>query len=201
MHAPGRKLVITALAVLVVGAPLATSAVDAAPAGAAVTIVQHQLPAGDIEPAGITEGSDGNLWVTYTLGQTYDIGRITPSGHVTDFRVPSPVSEPLGIVSGSDGNLWFTESNANRIGRITTSGVVTEFLLPHPGSEPQFITPGPDGALWFTEIGGRRIGRITTGGAITEFPLPGAGAERKESPPGRTARSGSPIRPPAGSDG
>ena len=79
----------------------------------------------------ITAGADGNLWFT-VLGQDR-IGRITPSGAVTEFSagitasgVVSVLMRPF-ITTGPDGNLWFTEPDADRIGRITPSGVVSEY--------------------------------------------------------------------------
>jgi hypothetical protein len=52
------------------------------------------------------------------------IGRITTTGVLTEFPVPTSNSAPTGIALGSDGNLWFTEVGANKIGRITTAGVL-----------------------------------------------------------------------------
>ena len=78
------------------------------------------------EPHGITTGPEGNLWFTESGGNR--IGRITPSGTVTEFSTGiSAGGEPRAITTGPDGNLWFTEQNGNRIGRITPSGTVTEF--------------------------------------------------------------------------
>ncbi|MGH2873581.1 MAG: virginiamycin B lyase family protein [Solirubrobacteraceae bacterium] len=90
------------------------------------------------------------------------MGRITPSGVVTEFPIPTPASSPDGIAAGSDGNLWFTEQQANQIGRITPSGAVTEFPIPTVGGEPVGIAAGPDGNIWFTETIGDKTGRITT---------------------------------------
>ncbi len=45
------------------------------------------------------------------------IGRISPSGTITEFPVPNLLSE---IAAGPDGNLWFTEDSGNKIGRITS---------------------------------------------------------------------------------
>jgi streptogramin lyase len=154
------------------------------------------------------DGPDGNLW--FTEANADKIGRITPSGGVTEFAIPTPGSSPLSIVVGSDGNLWFTEVNAFQIGRITTSGVVTEFHLPTTGFKPISITAGPDGALWFTEMNannpttdlpssqppvfepttshpilGGKIGRISTTGAITEFTIL-TGADPNGTPNGIT---------------
>src|SRR5262249_8438871 len=148
------------------------------------------LPTAGSAPSGIVAGADGNLWVTEA--NTDKIGRITPSGGVTEFAIPTPGSSPLSIAVGSDGNPWFTAVNAFQIGRVTTSGGVTEFHWPTPGFKPISITAGPDGALWFTEMSannpstdlpisqppvfeptshpifGGKIGRISTAGAITE---------------------------------
>jgi streptogramin lyase len=120
-------------------------------------------------PIGITAGPDGNLWFTEYQGNR--IGRITPTGVVTEFsKGLSPGASPSGITSGPDGNLWFAESYVDRIGRITPVGVVTEFMMEgNVARWPLSITAGPDGNLWFTEEMGNRIGRITPAGVITEF--------------------------------
>jgi streptogramin lyase len=46
------------------------------------------------------------------------IGRITPSGTITEYPIPTSQSDLWGITAGPDGNLWFTEGNGNKIGRI-----------------------------------------------------------------------------------
>jgi virginiamycin B lyase len=117
----------------------------------------------------LVAGPDGNLWFTeYDLER---IGRITPSGAVTEFSAGLTAGgRPMGVAAGPDGNLWFTENAGDRIGRITPEGVITEFSAGiTPGSAPLGITAGPDGNLWFTENAGSRIGRITTSGVVTEF--------------------------------
>ena len=131
------------------------------------------LPNGG-QPAGITSGPDGALWFTEQAGNK--IGRISTSGGVTEFTIPTPNSYPFGITAGPDSALWYTvgsSTGVGRIGRITTSGSITEFPLPGALSLPLGITAGPDGALWFTDDFGK-IGRITTSGGITEFTVPTA---------------------------
>src|SRR5258708_1766324 len=61
----------------------------------------------------ITTGPDGNLWFTEEFKQ--HVGRITPSGVVTEFSAGQ--DENIGITAGPDGNLWFTEFG-DQIGRI-----------------------------------------------------------------------------------
>ena len=48
------------------------------------------------------------------------IGRITMSGTVTEYPIPTAASNPRGITGGPDGNVWFTEESGSKIGRITT---------------------------------------------------------------------------------
>ncbi|MFO0955233.1 MAG: choice-of-anchor U domain-containing protein [Candidatus Saccharibacteria bacterium] len=121
-------------------------------------------------PTGIVAGPDGNTWFTEAGGN--NVGRITPSGDITEYAIPTPGSLSRFITIGPDGNLWFTEAGGNNVGRITPSGDITEFSILTPNSEPLGITIGPDGNLWFTETAGNNIGRITTSGVITEFPIP-----------------------------
>jgi streptogramin lyase len=128
--------------------------------------------------AGIVVGPDNNLWVKEDDGNS--IARITPSGTLTEFRVPKPTDYtfwedgPNDITLGPDGNLWFTEGNGNRIGRITPSGTITEFAIPTADSSPNSIAKGPDGNLWFTECRASQLARITPAGTITEYAVPTA---------------------------
>jgi streptogramin lyase len=154
----------------------------------------HQFPVGSNpikSPAGsgpnqaisITAGPDGNLWFTEIgpAGVGSSIGRITTSGKITEFPLPTANSFPSSITAGSDGNLWFTGIGTNngpsQIGVITPQGKIHEFTFPHSifGS----ITRGPDGNLWFTAFqysatGATtgKIASITTAGKLSDFPLP-----------------------------
>jgi streptogramin lyase len=84
------------------------------------------------EPFGITTGPDRQLW--FTEDEAEKIGRITTTGQLSEFPLPTARSMPAGITTGPDGALWFTEEQGNRIGRITTSGQLREVPLPN---EPQ----------------------------------------------------------------
>jgi streptogramin lyase len=122
------------------------------------------------EPAEIVAGFEGNLWFTEYSG--HRIGRITPTGEVTEFSTGLTTQGFLvpGIAAGADGNLWFTEGSGSQIGRITPSGEVTEFSNGIGlGDEPEGIVAGLEGNLWFTIPSTNRIGRITTSGEVTEF--------------------------------
>jgi streptogramin lyase len=145
-------------------------------------------------PFGITAGRDGNMW--FTMSDPGEIGRITPKGTVTEFRVPD-IGMSYGIAAGPDGNVWFA-GEEGKLGLITPRGTITEFAIPagysrppfgidpssqanpwfkHDVSHPFAIAAGPDGNLWYTDNTSniRQIGRITPRGAVTEFAVPTAG--------------------------
>jgi virginiamycin B lyase len=71
------------------------------PVSAAPTITEFQIANSGI-PQGIALGSDGNLWFT----EFYDnvVGRITPQGKSTLFRLNTPNSATY-IANGPDGAL------------------------------------------------------------------------------------------------
>jgi streptogramin lyase len=124
-------------------------------------------------PYRITAGPDGNLWFTEWLADK--IGRITPSGTITQFQIPTAESHPYGITAGPDGNLWFVEEHGDKIGRITPSGAITEFRTPTRDAGPSYgITTGREGNIWFTEEAVDKIGRITPSGKTSDFPIPTA---------------------------
>ncbi len=79
-------------------------------------------PGGDA-PRGITEGPDGNMWYVETTGN--NVGRITPTGVMREFRPPTVGSGPYDIALGSDGALWFTEAGGNKIGRTAPASLYT----------------------------------------------------------------------------
>jgi virginiamycin B lyase len=131
-------------------------------------------------PNAITVGPDGNLWFT-ELGSDADgrisIGRITPSGVLTEFKAPAVDIVATSITAGSDGNLWFTDvsgvtGHGNQIWRLTPAGLFTPFPISAAGATS--ITTGPDGMLWYTAYLGDQIGRLdpSTGEVLNEIRVP-----------------------------
>jgi virginiamycin B lyase len=128
------------------------------------------LPDATTQMRSVAAGADGNLWFDEYFGamQTVKIGRITPTGTVTEFPVP----EVEQLTSGPDGNIWFAEAALGRIGKIMPTGDVTEFQLP-PQVYPAVITAGPDGNVWFgfipDSIGQLGFGRVTPSGNVAIY--------------------------------
>jgi virginiamycin B lyase len=134
------------------------------------TFTEYPIPSGGA-PYLITWGFSGDLW--FTEREANRVAKITPTGVISEFNVPTANSFPEGItVVGADA--WFAEIAANQIGRVTPAGVFTEFPVPTPNSGPRGIVVGQDGNVWFTEFFANKIGRITPGGVVTEFAIPTA---------------------------
>lgn len=147
-----------------------------------LTPSRHAVRLFSLPPSGwntslrIVNGPDGNLWATV---EAYPgkggIAKITPSGQITVYTLPTPGADLGYITVGSDGNLWFTEHTPNKFGRITPSGTITEFPFEDIGA-PNGIVNGPDGRLWICEQGAYdasnrhqtygRIERVNTDGTI-----------------------------------
>jgi streptogramin lyase len=115
------------------------------------------------EPSAIVVGPDKTLW----FAAKSLIGRITTSGTLTRFAVPSPYVVD-NIVAGSDGALWFIDGDHNAIGRLTTSGAFKFFAI--KGSiHVAGVTLGPDGNFWFADSKRGSIGRVSGNGKITRL--------------------------------
>lgn len=133
-------------------------------------IYKYPLPIPNSRPNYMVTGSDKNAWFTEGAAR---IGKITPSGVVTEYAIPSG-NFGQDIAAGASGTLWFTEGNSI-VGKInTTSGHVTEFPLPSGEYAPFGIAKGPDGNIWFTDFQTNSIGKMTPTGTVTEYPLPTA---------------------------
>ena len=91
-------------------------------------ITEFPLPRPNSGPGDITAGADGNMWFVELAG-TMDgrkpdgnrVGRITMSGVVTEFPIPSQTGSPINIAVGPDRNVWFTKGGI--VGRVTPDGV------------------------------------------------------------------------------
>ena len=167
LPSPAKRLRRTVAATLT-GATVCSVLFAASPASAATPAFSvFDLPTSPSRPSGIAVGADGNLW--FTESASNNIGRITPTGTLTEFTIPTANADAERIVSGLDGNLWFTETGVGQIGRITPAGVITEFAANTP--HPYGITNGgpSDSRIYYTDFvlpngsgANGKIGRINT---------------------------------------
>ena len=106
----------------------------------------HRVPGADCRsgPSGITAGAGRSAVVHRDHGNK--IGRITTSGQVSEYSVPSAEAAPDSITAGPDGALWFT-SRHDQIGRVTPHGTFSHYPV---GNLPAEITAGPNHTVWVT---------------------------------------------------
>jgi streptogramin lyase len=99
------------------------------------TATEYRLQGGSFRtPSGITNGPDGHLYFTES-GLTADlgnrIGRITRTGVITEWDIPTADSRPTGIATGTDGKIYFTEQSTKQIGQLDpVTGVILESPVP-----------------------------------------------------------------------
>jgi len=124
-------------------------------------------------PWGIAPGSDGNVWFTDS-GTTKAIGRITPSGSITEYSAGlNAEARPRDLALGPEGDLWFPDEGTTRaVGRIDpVTQKITEYSVGlNAGTRPFSITAGPEGegTMWFFDFGTTRaLGKIGTEGGPT----------------------------------
>jgi virginiamycin B lyase len=138
------------------------------------TVYQFSIPVAANRPQWIAAGSDGNMWVTESPGNT--VAKITPAGAVTECpQIPTAAANPQGIIGASDGNLWFTEFSTSKIARVTTACAYTEFSTLFASDGPLLLTDRGDGNLWFTGNSGNHVGfQGLTSGVSGETTIPTA---------------------------
>jgi len=149
-------------------------------------LTTESIPSDGANAGWLTSDPSGSIWISER--DTGKMGRVSPSGSITEFPLPAgPDAVPQGSVVAPGGDLYVTEQGANAIARLDPrTGHVTEFAVPTPDSTPLGLTLGPDGALWFTERSAAQIGRMTLGGDFREWPLdPGAFPNRIVTGPDR----------------
>jgi len=94
---------------------LETNAIAVANA-AGTTVAAFPLPETGSAPITVIVGPDGEAWFTEYTGNR--IGRITPSGAVTEYPIPTSGAAADLLTVGPDGAIWFAEQFGNKIGRL-----------------------------------------------------------------------------------
>src|SRR6266508_1194437 len=146
------------------GTPSRTSTWRSAPAAPSV---EHATL-----PQFLTPGPDGNVWFTEVSGEQHSIGRVTPAGDITEFKVAETNASTNGIAAGADGDIWFTEAGfgGSDVWRVHPDGSFVGTAIPvHP--TPVGLAVGPDGNLWFASRLDGEIGRIGAAPAARGFVL------------------------------
>ncbi|HEX7832018.1 MAG TPA: hypothetical protein VF787_20345, partial [Thermoanaerobaculia bacterium] len=121
-------------------------------------------------PAYLTNGPDGNIWIS--AHDSAKVGRLTPSGTLTQFPLPFSYDSPNGIVAAGDGNLWFT-SNFSWLRKITPAGVMTD-VSNNLGASGMIGLDGSNRLWWshtFTNAPAVSVFDVATNTLSATFPL------------------------------
>ena len=143
------------------------------------------------EPAGLTVGSGGDIYVADTGNNTIRkiasggvvstlAGSAGRSGTVNGTGTAALFNEPYGVAIDSSGNLYVSELGNDSIREVTQGGVVTTFAgtVGSPGSvngtgggatfdQPTGIAIDGSGNLYVADAGNDMIRKITSAGVVT----------------------------------
>mgnify|MGYP001001528927 CR=1 FL=1 len=120
--------------------------------------------------ASMVVAADGTAWFSAQFSGS--VGRVSPSGQVSLFELPTKGAQPLGLALHPDGSAWAADQSGARLGRVAPDGTPTEIPLPKDGGEPTGVAVGKDGTVWFSLTSTSRLGRRTPDGTIREYALP-----------------------------
>ncbi len=127
----------------------------------------YALPAGSSLTGNhvFIEGPDGALW--FTDAGNNAIGRLSSTGQISEYKVPTPNSGVQSITLAADGGMWFTEASGNKVGRIDVTGKIYEFVIPTADAQPTAIAAVPADCackvreVWFAESTADKIASIS----------------------------------------
>jgi streptogramin lyase len=144
------------------------------PASDAVTYDTAGLQTG-ADPDAIIAGPDGNVWFDDQYSNDYEVGRVTPSGTITEYPLGDGL--PVGLTAGIDGNIWVAQGAGldpttapEAVDRIVPAATITPAdierlsmgLHPDGVQDGDEIITGPDGNLWFTDsFAPKGIGKVS----------------------------------------
>jgi len=91
------------------------------------------------------------MWFTeYT---TTKVGRVSRSGHVTEFPLPTPTYGGTGIIGSAPGAVLVADP-AGFIDTISAAGAITRTRVPTALGHPFAIARLPSGTVWLSELTG-----------------------------------------------
>jgi streptogramin lyase len=149
-------------------------------AGVITQITNGFLPGAVVHA--VAAGAGGTLWFADN-GATKAIGKVTPSGQVTEIKAGTPGSGlnatavPYDMETAPDGTVWFEDIGSKPgVGAISPSGQISEYpdmtSMTPPG--PRDLTVDANGNAWYTRQGDMGIGEVKLGAAtgtpVTVFP-------------------------------
>jgi virginiamycin B lyase len=126
-------------------------------------------------PIYISEAPDGSMYFTDLL--TSNVGRITLSGALTFYPLPSKFgppndARPIAVYVRPDGVAVVSEESGHAYAYITPDGRVTEYPLTPGDAKAAAFTYDRAGTLWVQYNTPDAIGMVQSDGSVTPFTIP-----------------------------
>lgn len=131
-------------------------------------------------PIYITQAPNGSMYFTNLL--TSRVSKITQSGKITNFPLPSTYgppnnARPIAVYAKDDGVVVVSEESGHAYAYIQKNGLVSEYhLTPPADSEAASLTYDRQGTLWVQYNTPDDIARVNADGSLSIFPIPTADA-------------------------
>lgn len=149
----------------------------------------------------------GNKWFNeadFSDATGGKLGRLSPSGVITEWAVPTVGAEIEEIALDHEGNLWFAEQgnisfnpSPNKVGRLNPhAATITEYTSPTPNSRPAGIIVAADDTIWFSEHAADKIAHLFPNKArgVTTHVIP-VQSKSSPSPSSQPGVPGAPTNP------
>ena len=128
------------------------------------------IPSGDrVYDGNPALGPDGNIW----FAEAGHIGRITPSGTITEFAYPNGETGNAegAVAAGPSGDVWVSDAGAKVVDDVDPdTGDIVAYRIP---CSPNSIAAPSDGNLWIICTNDTLV-RLTPGGNTTSYFAPSA---------------------------
>jgi virginiamycin B lyase len=113
-------------------------------------------------------GRDGNIWFSGEANNVGRIGRITPSGELTEYILP-PGSNAFALAAGPDG-IAFTGHPTATLGLMSYAGKISAIDF-KTNIDIKSIAYDSNGTLWYAGCSG--VGRLTRAHSVRDYPVEG----------------------------
>lgn len=112
----------------------------------------------------IVAGRDGNIWFSEDAHNVARIGRITPTGDLTEYVLP-PGSSPNALAAGPAG-IVFTGHPTSTLGLVSYAGKISAIDF-KTNIDIKSIAYDSSGTLWYAGCDG--VGRLTTSHSVRDY--------------------------------
>ena len=116
----------------------------------------------------IVAGRDGNIWFAEEASGVARIGRITPTGRLTEYVLP-PDSHPVALAAGPSGIAFVAYPTAT-VGLVSYTGKVSALDFT-TSINITSLAYDSSGSLWYAGCDG--VGRLTRSHAVRDYPVEG----------------------------